>query len=64
MRKEKLSTSITFRIAPNLKARLEQMAESDGRSLSNYLAWLLERHATVEPKPDASTGKRDAAKSR
>jgi predicted transcriptional regulator len=53
MRREKLSTSITFRIAPDLKARLEQMAEADGRSLSNYLAWLLERHAARHVVPSA-----------
>lgn len=35
---------ITFRIPPDLKAKLERLARRDVRSLSNYLRLVLEQH--------------------
>ena len=39
------ATSKTLRFDPKLWAKLQKMAEREGRSLSNYLERVLEKHA-------------------
>lgn len=41
--KENKDTTITIRISKSLKDKLEQMANKDGRSLSNYIIQLLSK---------------------
>jgi predicted transcriptional regulator len=36
---------LSIRIRPDLKAKLEQLAEEDRRSLAGYVELVLERHA-------------------
>lgn len=44
---------MSFRLRPELKAKLQSLADADRRSLTNYVEVLLERH--VE---EATKGKR------
>lgn len=44
-RKQDTEGRLTFRIDPVLKKTLETLAAAEGRSLSNYVHWILERHA-------------------
>lgn len=41
MSKEKKTERIMIRISPELKAAANKKAEADGRTLSNYLEWLI-----------------------
>lgn len=37
-----------MKIAPSLKEMAQQLAEDEGRSLSNYIEWLILRDAKVK----------------
>lgn len=39
--KEKKSEYITMKVAPAFKARAKALADEEGRSLSNYIEWLI-----------------------
>lgn len=39
--KEKKSEYITMKVTPAFKARAKALAEEEGRSLSNYIEWLI-----------------------
>jgi len=43
---------IGFRIRSDLKAALEQLAKSDGRSLANYLERVLDAHVEAKRKQE------------
>lgn len=38
---ERKSEFITMKVAPSFKARAKALAEEEGRSLSNYIEWLI-----------------------
>lgn len=38
---ERKSEFITMKVASSLKARAKALAENEGRSLSNYIEWLI-----------------------
>jgi predicted HicB family RNase H-like nuclease len=44
MPEEKRDAPLGLRIRPSLKAKLERLAEAEGRSLANYVERLLEAH--------------------
>lgn len=39
--KEKKTDLITMKVTPSFKARAKSLAEDEGRSLSNYIEWLI-----------------------
>lgn len=39
--KEKKTDLITMKVTPSFKARAKALAEEEGRSLSNYIEWLI-----------------------
>jgi predicted HicB family RNase H-like nuclease len=44
---------VTFRIDPELRKRLDLLAEQDGRSLSSYIHRVLAAHIRdIDPLPD------------
>ncbi len=48
MAKEMKTESVTIRMTPTAKFRLERLAEQDGRSVASYI----ERHAMTAPLDD------------
>lgn len=38
---ERKSEFITMKVAPSFKARAKALADEEGRSLSNYIKWLI-----------------------
>ena len=48
--KDNKTESITFRTTKELKASLQQMADKDARTLSNYIEILLEKIVTTSKK--------------
>jgi len=50
MIQEQPTAALSFRIRPSLKKDLEELAEANGRSLSNYLVWVLKAHAEAAKK--------------
>lgn len=38
---ERKTEFITMKVAPSFKARAKALAEEEGRSLSNYIEWLI-----------------------
>ena len=40
---EQKTTNINIRIAPTIKAMVEELARADGRSVANYLEMLIKR---------------------
>ena len=47
---------MSFRLDPDLKAKLQKLADQDRRSLTNYVEVLLEKHISAQPlaKPGKS----------
>ena len=39
--KEKKTEFIAVKVTPSFKARAKDLAEEEGRSLSNYIEWLI-----------------------
>lgn len=39
--KEKKTDLITMKVTPSFKAKAKALAEEEGRSLSNYIEWLI-----------------------
>ena len=39
--REKKTDLITMKVTPSFKARAKALAEEEGRSLSNYIEWLI-----------------------
>ena len=39
--KEKKTDLITMKVTPSFKARAKALADEEGRSLSNYIEWLI-----------------------
>lgn len=39
--KEKKTDLITMKVTPSFKARTKALADEEGRSLSNYIEWLI-----------------------
>lgn len=39
--REKKSDLITMKVTPSFKARAKALADEEGRSLSNYIEWLI-----------------------
>lgn len=39
--REKKTDLITMKVAPSFKARAKALADEEGRSLSNYIEWLI-----------------------
>ena len=46
----KKSAAVNLRMTQELRDELQRLADEDGRELSNYIRWLLERH--VRSKKD------------
>lgn len=42
---------MNVRLETRLREHLEELAKRDGRSLSNYIHWLLRSHADKHPLP-------------
>jgi predicted HicB family RNase H-like nuclease len=42
---EHKTLSLSFRIRPSIKALAERRAREEGRSLANYIEWLVQRDA-------------------
>jgi predicted transcriptional regulator len=40
---------MSFRLKPELKAKLQSLADADRRSLTNYVEVLLEQHVEMDP---------------
>lgn len=48
--KEKKSEYITMKVTPAFKARAKALADEEGRSLSNYIEWLINNDAKRREK--------------
>ena len=48
--KEKKTDLITMKVTPAFKARAKALAEEEGRSLSNYIEWLINNDAKRREK--------------
>lgn len=47
---ERKSEFITMKVAPSFKARAKALADEEGRSLSNYIEWLINNDAKRREK--------------
>lgn len=43
---------MSFRMKPDLKAKLQSLADADRRSLTNYIEVILERHVNAKAAND------------
>ncbi len=43
MKEENRETNISFRIDKTTKDKIQKFADADGRTLANYLRWILHR---------------------
>ena len=49
----KRDTSVNLRLTSELRAKLQRLADDDGRKLSGYIVRLLELHAREQELPDS-----------
>jgi hypothetical protein len=52
---------LTLRISPKLRTELLREAKADGRPVSNYARWILEKHIASLREPAAETTPVDQA---
>lgn len=50
--KEKKTDLITMKVTPAFKARAKALADEEGRSLSNYIEWLINNDAKRREKEE------------
>lgn len=43
---------LNIRIRPSVKAAASARAEADGRSLANYIEWVISQDIEARPEPD------------
>jgi len=55
-RKPKKDVVIAFRLPSQLKEAVEKKAEADGRTVANYVAWLVTRHIADNEKNKPKSG--------